>query len=459
MKNKFILKTLSLVLGATVIGSAFVGCGGRGVGSNGKALEITVIDKGFGTEWIEEMADLYSAEIGTYIEVIPDSNLDEGLPSKINNNPSDIYFTYNSSAQWVQWATTEKIVSLDDVISDSGFRNSSVSDLGKFDGTRYTVPFAYSPTGFVYNKVLLNKINSHGEYTKGQFPTTWQGLIDLCTATRNANLTNDYNNKVYPMAIGGGVNDLCYIFKAIWGQLDATGFKNYFLQNDPETFVKDLLVNNSSTAAIQAVKDLLGTNGINNFENWKSKDNLQAENAFCNGTAVFTVSGSWFVEEQKDLLSELSTSELDYHFAPVPTMPGKQITTYINLPGEYFMVTKDGVNGDVEEAKNFIKYLLREENVKKIHSILQVPLAYNYSSNGVELTAWGKELDNVAKTAIGLIGGSNTKVCLSGALGYDMQVNMNLISTSEGLSAQDAINNVYNTLNVNYSETARKFFS
>ena len=103
MKNKFFFKFISLVLSTIVIGSAFVGCanGGRGVGSNGKSLEITVIDKGFGTAWIEEMADLYTAEVGTYIEVIPDSFLDEGLPSKINNEPSDIYFTYNRSEQWV----------------------------------------------------------------------------------------------------------------------------------------------------------------------------------------------------------------------------------------------------------------------------------------------------------------------------------------------------------------------
>ena len=409
--------------------------------------------------WIEEMADLYTAEVGTYIEVIPDSFLDEGLPSKINNEPSDIYFTYNRSEQWVQWANTDKIVELDDVISDSGFRNSSVSELGKYEGKRYTIPFAYSPTGFVYNKVLLDKIDSYGEYVKGQFPSTWQGLIDLCTATHNAQLTNSYGNKVVPMAIGGGVNDFCYIFKALWGQIDEQGFKNYFSQNNPDTFVKDLLVNNSSISAMQAIKDLLGIDGVNNFENWKSKDNLQAETAFCNGNAVFTVSGSWFVVEQAELLEDISKSELDYHFAPVPVMPNKQQTTYINLPGEYFMITKSGINDDFDEAKNFIKYLLREDNVKKIHSILQVPLAYNYSSSGVELGEWGQELDNVAKTAVGLIGGSNTKVFLSGALGYDMQVNMNIISMSEGILASEAINNVYNTLNVNYSQTARKFFS
>lgn len=458
MKNSVLIKVLSVVLGTILTGSVLVGCGGRGVGSNGKALEITAVDKGYGTAWLQEIADLYTAEVGTYIEVIPDSNLIEGLPQKINNNPSDIYFTFNLSEQWIQWANTDKIVNLSEVIEDSRFRSSVISDLGKYDGQRYTIPFSCSPTGFVYNQVLLNKIDSYGEYTVGQFPSTWQGLLDLCEATKRANLTA-YGDKVVPLSVGGGVNDLCYIFKALWGQLDQQGFIEYFSQNDPETFVKDLLVNDSTITAMQAIKDLLGVDGANNIDNWVSKDNIAAENAFCNGYAVFTVSGSWFEVEEAEIIEDTNKNELDYHFAPVPVMAGKQVTTYLNLPGDYFMITKNGVNGDVDEAKNFIKFLLRESSIKKIHEAIQTPLAYNYSTDGINLTSWGRETDNVVKNAVGMVGGSNTKVCLSGALNIDMQANMNFINMSRGTTATDAINAIYDTLNETYTETARKFFS
>jgi hypothetical protein len=63
------------------------------------------------------------------------------------------------------------------------------------------------------------------------------------------------------------------------------------------------------------------------------------------------------------------------------------------------------------------------------------------------------------KNAVGMVGGSNTKVCLSGALNIDMQANMNFINMSRGTTATDAINAIYDTLNETYSETARKFFS
>ena len=459
--KKNIVKAASISLGIITAMASFGACGEkRGVGSNGKALEITVINKGLGYEWVEEIANLYSAEVGTYIEVIPDSNLDEGIVSKINNNPSDIYFTYNNAVQWVQWALTDKIVALDDVIEDSAFRTEEVAALGKYEGTRYTVPFPYSPTGFVYNQVLLDQINSYGEYEKGVFPTTWQGLLDLCVATKNAELKSAYGNTIVPMAAAGGVQDLNYIFKALWGQHDDTGFKAYYSQNDPENYDKNLLVNDGTVAAMTAIQELLGENGSNNFDNWMSKDNLQAQDYFCNGNAVFCVTGSWFANEQASLLAEIPETELDYHFATVPVVEGKQSTSFINLPGEYFMVTENGVNGDVEEAKNFLKYILKEENLKKIQSILQVPLAFNYSTEGVELTTWGKELDAVAKNTRGVISGTNTPVCLSGALDFNLYLSYQCAAVAKNtVTPQEAMTAIYDTLKVEYKETARKFFS
>ena len=82
----------------------------------GKTLEIYVLDKGIGTEWVNDAVRNFNAGTGAKITPKADETLNESLATFLDaRSGADVYFSYASQLQWVQWAKQGKILSLDDV--------------------------------------------------------------------------------------------------------------------------------------------------------------------------------------------------------------------------------------------------------------------------------------------------------------------------------------------------------
>ena len=68
----------------------------------GKTLEVYVLDKGIGTEWVNDAARNFNA--GTGAKIIPkaDETLNESLSVLLDaRSGADVYFSFASQLQWV----------------------------------------------------------------------------------------------------------------------------------------------------------------------------------------------------------------------------------------------------------------------------------------------------------------------------------------------------------------------
>ena len=392
-------------------------------------VKITAIGKGLGDEWLKQVAEDYTHETGIPVTVYPvDPNLADNMTEKMAGSSAmdDIYFTYNSD--WIKWAATGKMADLTDLFNTADsetkmsitarFRNKSQAELGIYEGKRYYAPLVYPPTGLVYNKTYLKQLGYN------EFPNTWEGLLKLCKDINSSNLSNN-GTKVKAFSWGCTVDDLYYMFKALWYQMDPDGFKNYWSYNSKTVLPEKMFVNDATVGAMEAIYDLIAptTNAdgkgysANSIIGVVEKDNLGAQESFINGYSVFCQTGSWFVNEMQ---KTLKSSKVEYGFSAYPKLTGAKATsTVINVPGEYFFIPSDAKN--VVGAKAFLKYLYKEENLVKIQKTLQLPLSYNYYNQSSKdfinnLSGWAKDCMNMVDNSSNVVAGSSSMLYMSGAL-------------------------------------------
>lgn len=406
------------------------------------ALEITLIDKGLGTQWLKDAAITFNRGTGSKISVKADEQLNERLASVVSSlNCSDIYFSFSSELQWIEWGLSGQIVPLTDIQDDFTYRNEQVGKLGVYEEERYTMPYTYSPTGFVYNEEYINEIPSNGEFTTGTFPTTWQGLLDMCESINTKWSKTALGQKVVPMSWGATVDDFSYIFKGLWAQVDPDGFYNYYNQpyrasvsNDEN---KSLLVNDSTISVLENIAKLLNpqTNAkgdyypANSFSDSLGHSNREAEQKFLNGLSVFCVSGAWFETEMQEQIEDEEISF--YRFASAPIInEGSKETVFINTPAEYFMVAANGKNHNYALAKAFLRYMASESATRIFHASTGVPCALTYKTPTDSLSAFAKEVAEITDRAQHAIAASDQLPSLSGAIGLSTAQLFQTLATS-----------------------------
>ena len=239
------MKRLLCAMLCAVLTLTFVACGGNGGNSGGGNspgggdVYVKVIDKGLGSKWIENIASAYYEETGIKVHVSSDPELVSNLLTLMNNPGSekeDLYFVGHTMNNWIKWIRNGAIESIDDVLSSTKFGTSAKSrvvdkhiiDMGTYNDKSYLSSYVYSSWGLIYNQTYLNKIDSFGEYKKGEWPSTVQGLIDLCKAVKAANIKNNRTGRtVAPFSCGLTVNYMDWLFHGLWYELDPEGYTAY----------------------------------------------------------------------------------------------------------------------------------------------------------------------------------------------------------------------------------------
>lgn len=66
------MKKFFVILIATLMLFSFTGCGGnRGTSSRKGSISVLIYEAGFGTQWLENMANEYEKETGVKVKVMP----------------------------------------------------------------------------------------------------------------------------------------------------------------------------------------------------------------------------------------------------------------------------------------------------------------------------------------------------------------------------------------------------
>lgn len=412
-----LLLTLAALFGAAA-------CTQGNGGSGGEQLFVTIWPAGFGEEWIREMAADFEAETGIEVDVYGDSSVTTGITQAFDldkaDNYDDLYFAPVTN-EWLSWAARGKMADLSSAFTAPEMEG--YEKLGVFQGKKYVMNFAHAPVGFVYNHDYLTELGYEA------FPDTWEGLIEYCNAINESDLTCN-GQKVKPFSYGGTVSDISLLFNSLWAQGNGgADFERFYSQNSTSP-VRDAYVNDSILAAMNALYDLLAPTGAagegyasNAVSGCASMNNVQSETSFLNGYSAFTITGSWFVNE---VSSTIEGSDVDFRFVNIPNIDAdaEEMTAVINVPAEVFFVPEKGHNK--ENAIKFLQFLTREDNLVRIHQMLDTPLAYEYEmtveqENG--LSDWGKQVNAVVQNSRCELPASDSLYFWAGALNTPFRAN------------------------------------
>ncbi len=426
MKKRFLATVL-----AAVSALSLAGCGGGGgtnsekkIGDGGE-VNIMLTKVGIGEEFIKALTDDFYDETGIVVNVDSDALLDQSIGDLVKNNMTsqDIYMT-NSTYGWLEWAYLDKIVDLTDLCNDeiegegstiNSKIKQSIRDLGVIGDHRFIIQVSYCPTGIVYNQDMLNDLYEQKIVDSNVFPTTWEGLVKLAKDVSSADYkwskANSSVTKTYGIVWGNSENDLMDTFKTLWAQSDYEKYTAYF---DQQELTAEYCASEERAKALQAIYDLLDPQdgaSSTSVPKMMTASHTDGYNAFLKGNALMCFSGSWFESEESANINE---DTFNYRFAPVPALDGNEITVNINYPTEYFFIPKNSKN--IENAKKFLKYMFKEENLQKMHETNQTPLAFEYDTTDLKLTSWGEDVEAVLKYDQTVSGSTNFYYLAGGLL-------------------------------------------
>lgn len=299
------------------------------------SIKVTIVDKGYGVEWLYAIKDLYEQEYEGCTVEIAETNDAAALASKIrtNANDNDLVIVAGATSALCAEQNDGYLLDLTDVyetvqdgydVSAKERMNKSVrayyeSDDGKF----YQIPWVQGYSGILYNKTVIDEALG----TTYTLPCTTDELYLFCEQLEN--------NGVTPFALSTAVSYWNYFLVSLYYQYTGPEgydkfYEGYFLQDGnwtkatEENFGSYLNSQIGVQEAAEVVYSLLsrsdGNFGISTAQDLSFQ---QAQEVFLgssvNGTrtkCAFLMSGDWFGNEMKDTI-ERNNVDIRYMRMPV----------------------------------------------------------------------------------------------------------------------------------------------
>ena len=453
LKNKMVASVLALSAVCALASCGDSGNSGNGeskrpsAGDNGE-VKVMLLDTGIGADFLNDVADEFYNETGISVRIDSDPLLDDDLKNTMSTGDAteDLYMS-GLTYEWINWVSSDTIEDLTDLCNEeyadgstiNGNIASAIRDLGKIGDHRFIIQYTYCPTGIVYNQDMLDDLHSKGIIDDNVFPTEWSKLVKLVKDVSSADYK--YNgSKTYGMVWGATEEDLMDTYKTLWAQGNYGKYQEYFSQEEPD---KNLFVTDENRKALEALYDLIAPvdgKSSTSVPQMLTASHTEGYASFLRGEALMCFAGAWF-ESETEGLREGDT--FNYRFAPIPALEDNEISVNINYPTEYFFIPKNSENK--ENAKKFLKFMLKEENLVNEHNKLQTPLAFEYDDSALSLTAWGQDVQGVMKYKH-TVSGSPSLYYLTGGLRPEITGNV-FQKIYNGSVARD---NLTSLLNANY---------
>lgn len=326
--KKFAKKLISIVLAMSVIFTGMIGltaCGGEENDPN--TIYVSVINKGYGTAWINTMLKKFIASDSKYsgykyeiINSYDDDTTKTSVESGLEYCNYDLVFhgggSYLISEKYLaDLSAVYEMDYMDGKLTD--YMDSSITSnfarKNSKDETYYTcIPWTSGGSGILVNYDVVNA--KLGENWEEEYPCrTTEEFLDFITALRGKN--------VQPFVIVTNRNYYSAMYETWWAQYEGmAGVENYYnarytdvvsgdVQEGPEAFLQQ--------GVLQSLKvmEKIFSNSKNYGEAYENWNTMQA--AYMEGKSAMIVNGSWM---QYEMTGKLNYKDINMRFIKTPVI-------------------------------------------------------------------------------------------------------------------------------------------
>ncbi|SUN63298.1 multiple sugar-binding protein [Streptococcus dysgalactiae subsp. equisimilis] len=365
MKIKTVLKCAAVCSFASFL----VACGNGGSSNSTKEIEF-FSQKPEMQATLQEIVDDYNKsqdDVKVTLTSVPDPGT--VLKTRIANGETpDVVNIYPQNADFKGWAKDGQFVDLTAEKDILGNLNEGAAEAYAVDDKIYNVPLTTNVSGIYYNKTAFEKLGIEVPKSLAEF----QEIVKKI---------KDDGQTPFAEALGdawtvNGFAQLAWIQSA--GSADKA--------NDVLRFSdKGGIKSDEVTKNVAAYLDLLAGNGQSNSDGALYADTVAA---FAEGKALMMANGSW-------ALTVINQQQPDFEvgFFAMPGLTADAPAMTVGAADMAVSVSADSKN--VDEAKEFVKYLSSAEAVQKYYDVDGSPT----SVKGVNTDGKFKELADVAALA------------------------------------------------------------
>lgn len=302
--KKLLLTVLSVCIAAAC---CFGGCNTNQVNDEEGVLNIFMLEGGYGTEFMEEWIKAFKSiegnediEIQFYADVEASTKATNYLANP-SENPYDLFLT--GGVGFKTQAEIGNLVDISDVYKE--FENplqSAFSEIGKYKGNYYMVPWASGPCGLVYNTDMLKE---------NDVPKTTEELLQLCRDIKSGTIASAAGVAPFVWAGKNAGDYWQYVTDCWWAQYE--GIDAYYdfwslKNNDPNGYT--VYGQEGILKSYEALQSILTKADGYSLHGSDTKEHTPAQSNFMQGQAVMIPVGDWLENEVKESYSDFTSYKL-----------------------------------------------------------------------------------------------------------------------------------------------------
>lgn len=415
--KKIIFKLIALCL-VTVSALSMFACGG-GSSTSASTVEINVLNKGYGVEWLNKIIEAYNKKGGEFnAKLVTTTSSSSKFIEEIKSGPSantiDLYVTIQSNYYRDLIADGRNVVNgydcvfadLSDVYSAplADYDNKSllemmpqyyVDAMTTKDGKKYTLPWAMGFEGMLCNTSLMKQYNFEVPNTTEEMIALFDKIKVVNNGTYATATVADVTMPVYPLYYARENNYSMYAWLCWWSQYE--GMDNYynFLEGKDANgnYSYNIFAQEGRIEALNVIERVL--NQDNGYTNKNSLSFQVSQQYFLDGLSFFNFNGDWVEREARanesigniefiktpiisSIIKKTPTISDDKTLSAVISAIDKGESSYAGVSTEDFALIKSArelqctegeqhiicvpsYSNNIAGAKDFIKFMLSNE--------------------------------------------------------------------------------------------------
>lgn len=384
--------------------------------ASGEELQLGIVAKGYGDEFLKQLASAYEAKTGVKTTVVKSSAATDwvapALLSGEKNNDIDIIFDINpnlmsslAKKNYVKgydraFADLSDIYNevpegydtdkpLKELMSSYAMRASTwdLEGEGYGDGKQYFICYASGIEGLVYNRALFEKYNLEEPRTTTEF---FAILDKIKTISNGTYAKNDDGRTIYPYVYSGQTNYSNYLATVWWAQCDGVDAFNRALEGKDAAgnYTADSLKAQGKLSAMTHVSKLLDIeSGYTDSSTCYSQNFTNAQVLFMDGQAFMMSTGEWL---EREMSGNFSDAGLEVAFMRIPVNSDIVLRCGSVKTDEQLSEVIAYIDGDVEARPSY----LSDADLEIIREARSV-----YCSEGNQHLAYIPAYSNMAEEA------------------------------------------------------------